>query len=56
MSHQYAAMAEWTKASILKIEGPRGSVGSNPTRCATDEGEVNRQFTSQRISKLYNRN
>ena len=28
------AVAEWTKATALKVVDPRGSVGSNPTRSA----------------------
>ena len=28
------AMAEWTKAAVLKTAGPQGSGGSNPSRSA----------------------
>jgi hypothetical protein len=27
----YGSVAEWSNASVLKTEGPKGSVGSNPT-------------------------
>ncbi len=32
------AVAEWTKATTLKVVDPQGSVGSNPTRSASGEG------------------
>ena len=34
------AVAEWTKATALKVVDPQGSVGSNPTRSAFEKREV----------------
>ena len=36
------AVAEWTKATVLKTVDLQGSVGSNPTRSATRSGGVRR--------------
>ena len=33
-------MAEWLKAAVLKTVELTGSVGSNPTPSAMDEGEM----------------
>ena len=38
---QYAEMAEWSIASVLKIEGGEPSVGSNPTLRAKEKNIVN---------------
>jgi hypothetical protein len=34
------AVAEWTKATALKVVDPQGSVGSNPTRSASPASEL----------------
>ena len=38
-------VAEWFKAAVLKTEGPKGSVGSNPTSSAIiplDSGSISK--------------
>ena len=38
---QYAEMAEWSIASVLKTEGGKSSVGSNPTLRAKEKNIIN---------------
>ena len=38
---QYAEMAEWLKAPVLKIGGGKLSVGSNPTLRAKEKNIIN---------------
>ena len=38
---QYAEMAEWSIASVLKTEGGKLSVGSNPTLRAKEKNIIN---------------
>ena len=38
---QYAEMAEWSIASVLKTEGGEPSVGSNPTLRAKEKNIIN---------------
>ena len=38
---QYAEMAEWSIASVLKAEGGEPSVGSNPTLRAKEKNIIN---------------
>ena len=38
---QYAEMAEWSKAPVLKTGGGKSSVGSNPTLRAKEKNIIN---------------
>ena len=45
------AVAEWTKATALKVVDPQGSVGSNPTRSAPPARPQRRAVSRQRAGR-----
>ena len=46
----HGSVAEWTKATVLKTDEPKGSVGSNPTASAINFSEKGGLYGKREIS------